>query len=123
MVLLRAKLPGQRIDQLRCELQLTLFHVHVFHRFPQFFAVFDLFGEVHRLQGENAVVNAESREVFMLTHDKFGDCNPPGVLHRRIQKSVCFCSFLSGTEVVGAIKIDRVDLFQFDEIKDIDSIS
>ena len=82
----------------------------------------NLVGVVHGLQQEHAFIGTERSEVLLVADDHLRDAHLPGLVERLDQKAIGLLCPLLRNEVVRLAEIDRVDLFERDEIADVDRV-
>ena len=80
----------------------------------------DLVVEAHRGQGEDVVHRADRGQMLLVAEHEAGDRDLARLLHRLHEQRVGARGALVGTEVVGLLEVDRVDVVEIDEVLDLD---
>ena len=84
------------------------------------FGVVDLVGIDHRREQQLAVLRAHRREVLLRAHDEASDADLLRPFHGLGQQGVGLHRRLVGSEVVGRVVENRVDVGEVDELLDVD---
>ena len=109
------------LDQIDRELQLALVDAGLpAWRDPV--AVADLVGEVHPLEQDRTVLDAQARQLVAVVEDEARDAHEPGGLECARKQRIDALGALAGPQVVGALERDRVDLLQRHEVVDLDDL-
>jgi hypothetical protein len=121
-VLVRVEVGGQRIDQLLRHLDLALVDPHLVVRehAVEVVGLDDLVGEAHRGHSQHAVHRSDRRQVLLVSQHEARDRDLALLLHRLDEQRVSLLGAGVGTEVVGLVEVDRVDLVEIDEVLDLD---
>ena len=79
-----------------------------------------LVGVVERVHHQPLVEGADQHDVLLAVTRPLRDRDLAGVVHRLHQQAVGLVGALLGTEVVGVLEVDRIDLGEGDELLDVD---
>src|SRR5262245_35935154 len=122
LVLARSKLlVRQLVDQARCQIQLAVLDLRALS-LVDLAEIPHLVREVHRVQHEPALGGSDQHKAFLAPHHELGERHPVRLGHRVSEQPVGLLTTLVGAEVVRLFEVDRVDLRQGDELRDVDDL-